>query len=39
MRVLTDEHVSPVVANPLQSEGINAVSIYDTPIRSVGCFA
>jgi predicted nuclease of predicted toxin-antitoxin system len=32
MRVLTDEHVSPVVANTLQSEGIDAVTIYDTPI-------
>jgi predicted nuclease of predicted toxin-antitoxin system len=31
MRVLTDEHVSPAVANTLQSEGIDAVSIYDTP--------
>lgn len=32
MRVLTDEHVSPVIANTLQSEGIDAVAIYDTPI-------
>jgi predicted nuclease of predicted toxin-antitoxin system len=31
MRVLTDEHVSPVVANTLQSEGLDAVTIYDTP--------
>ena len=31
MRVLADEHVSPTVANTLQSEGIEAVSILDTP--------
>ncbi len=32
MRVLTDEHVSPAVANTLRSEGIDAVTIYDTDI-------
>ena len=32
MRVLTDEHVSPVIANTLRSEGIDAVHIYDTPV-------
>lgn len=32
MRVLTDEHVSPVVANTLQNEGIDAVTLYETPI-------
>jgi uncharacterized protein (DUF433 family) len=32
MRVPTDEHVSPVIANTLQSEGLDAVTIYDTPV-------
>lgn len=31
MRVVTDEHVSPVIAHTLQSEGIDTVTIYDTP--------
>ena len=30
--MLTDEHVSPVVANTLRSEGIDAVTIHDTPV-------
>ena len=30
MRVLTDEHVSPVVTNTLRSEGVDGVSVYDT---------
>jgi hypothetical protein len=30
--LLTDEHVSPAVANALRSEGIDAVTIYDTPV-------
>jgi hypothetical protein len=32
MRVLTDEHVPPAVANTLRSEGIDAVTIYDTAV-------
>ena len=32
MTLLTDEHVSPAVANALGSEGIDAVTIYDTPV-------
>jgi predicted nuclease of predicted toxin-antitoxin system len=32
MKILTDEHVSPAVANTLRSEGIDAVTIYETPI-------
>jgi predicted nuclease of predicted toxin-antitoxin system len=36
MKILTDEHVSPAVANTLRSEGIDAETIYETPIIGEG---
>ena len=32
MNLLTDEHVSPAVANALRSEGVDAVPIVDTDV-------
>jgi predicted nuclease of predicted toxin-antitoxin system len=35
MKILTDEHVPPAVANTLRSEGVDATTIYDTDLVGV----
>lgn len=35
MKILTDEHVPPAVANTLRSEGIDATTIYETDLLGV----